>query len=256
MYPNIRALLVDDEESSCQVLSAMLEKHCPHVEICGQAASVDMAVEQLRMHHPQLVFLDVKMPDKSGFDLLRLASPVDFEVIFISGYDEYAITAFEFSAVDYVLKPIDYTRLMVAVERASARITAHAQPSEFTVHFIQSVDEKTHLLSRLRMHHHNQVHLVDVHDIIYIRAQRDYCMVYTSTPAGMFVNARKLADFELLLSPYRQFLRIHKGMVINTAYIERYSKGAFCYIKLRGVEEELEVSRRKKKEIIERLELL
>src|SRR5688500_5267530 len=107
----ISCILVDDESNSRAVLRSYLQKHCPEIKITGEAASADEAFDLIRQEVPALVFLDVKMPGKSGFDLLRMFDSINFDVIFVSGFDEFAIQAFDFNALDYILKPVDYRKL-------------------------------------------------------------------------------------------------------------------------------------------------
>jgi two-component system LytT family response regulator len=108
----VSALIIDDEEHNRNVLHTLLEKYCPLIKIVGEAFDVDDAYEKINKLKPQLIFLDIKMPNKSGFDLLRLFDNINFEVVFVSAFNEYAITAFDFNALGYILKPIDYVKLI------------------------------------------------------------------------------------------------------------------------------------------------
>lgn len=131
----MKAILVDDEINNRALLSSMLKKHCPEIDLLAEAASVDTAFELINALKPELVFLDVKMPIKNGFDLLRMFEKIDFSVIFITGFDEYAVKAFEFNAVDYILKPIDYSKLINAVKKAELKLNTELSN---IIHFVHS----------------------------------------------------------------------------------------------------------------------
>src|SRR5687768_10816640 len=117
----MKCILVDDEKGNRDVLSSYLEKYCPEVKKTGEAESADEAYELINRQQPDLVFLDIRMPGKSGFELLRMFKEIKFEVIFVSGFDEFAVQAFDFNAIDYILKPIDFQKLVSSVKRACER---------------------------------------------------------------------------------------------------------------------------------------
>ena len=117
----ITAVLIDDEASGCEALAMAIEQYCPEVGIKGIYTSAKDALQHVHRIHPDLIFLDVQMPTMSGFDFLQQASPIDFEVIFVSAYDKYAIQAIKFSALDYLLKPVDVVELVHAVNRVKEK---------------------------------------------------------------------------------------------------------------------------------------
>ncbi|MCD6346252.1 MAG: response regulator, partial [Bacteroidales bacterium] len=118
----IRALIVDDELANRENLSTLIKKHCRDIEIAGDAEDIQSAQQQIIRLHPDLVFLDVRMPGGYAFDLLSLIDPIDFEIIFVTAYDQYAFQAFRFNAVDFLLKPIDIGELQKAVEKVQTKI--------------------------------------------------------------------------------------------------------------------------------------
>lgn len=247
----IRYILVDDEIGNRSVLTNYLEKHCTETEKAGEARSADEAFELINSVKPDLVFLDIKMPDKSGFDLLRMFSEIKFDVIFVSGFDEFAIQAFEYNAIDYILKPIDYQKLISSVKKAKERFELKNKPEQNILHLVHSIDEKQELIKKISLHHQGKVYLVDVHDITHIEAIRGYCEISTSE-GQKFVSTKTLKDHEDLLANIPFFIRVNKGVIVNVRHIISYSKGDFCFITLKG-KTEIEVSRRKKTEIIDKL---
>ncbi|MCW3071268.1 MAG: two component transcriptional regulator, LytTR family [Bacteroidetes bacterium] len=246
----IRCIIVDDEEGNRSVLSRYLEKYCPEIEKLAEAASADEAFRLINETKPELVFLDIKMPSKSGFDLLRMFSKIDFDVIFISGFDEFAIQAFDFNAIDYILKPIDYQKLISSVKRAKERIELKSKQQNI-LHLVHSIDEKQELVKKMTLHHQGKVHFVDVQDIMQLEAIRGYCEITTSR--GMkFVSTKTLKEHEDLLLNIPFFVRVNKSVIVNILHISSYSKGELCILTLKD-KTEVEVSRRKKTEILEKI---
>jgi two-component system, LytTR family, response regulator len=244
----IKSIIIDDESANRAVLESLLQKHCPTVDVIATAATAMEGYGLILEKRPDLVFLDVKMPVKTGFDLLRMFREIPFNVIFVTAYDEYAMQAFEFSAVDYILKPIDYRKLIRSVEKAAEHIRLKSSNSDF-IQFIHSIDEKTQLLKSISLHKKDRVLLVDIDTICYIQAIRNYCEVVT-TDNQRILSTKTLSDYEQLLRPYRNFLRINKGHLININFVEYYTKGTVCFISMKNDDQELEVSRRKKGEIL------
>lgn len=250
MKTNIRSLIIDDEPANHLVLENLLGRHCTQVQICGNAFSAAEGCALIAQHCPDLIFLDIKMPGVSGLEMLRLIEEIHFDVIFISGFDEYAIQAFEFNAVDYVLKPIDYVRLITAVERAEERIRhKKGRINNPVIHFIRSLDERSHVIRRLTLHQHEKVHVVDLDDVVCIRSVGS-CSEVVTTANRKFVSARPLGDYELVLAPLGHFFRVNRNMLINADHIGHYTKGSNCFITMKYIHEEIEVSRRRKTAIL------
>ncbi|XZF12758.1 LytR/AlgR family response regulator transcription factor [Chitinophagaceae bacterium MMS25-I14] len=248
----IRSIIIDDEPANHSVLQQLLQRHCPGVTIEGHAYTAAEGLELLRTKAPELLFLDVKMPGTSGIEMLQAVDEINFDVIFISGFDEYAIQAFEFNAVDYVLKPVDYVRLKKAVDRALERKMSRNGDHRHIIRFIQSADTAGEKPRKLTLHQNEKVHVIDVADIVYLQASKGYCEI--NVVGGLkIVAARTLGEYEETLSVYENFLRINKSMVINTYHIRHYTKGSTCFISLRDTELEIEVSRRRKAAVLQAL---
>jgi two-component system LytT family response regulator len=246
----ISTILIDDESANLKVLDSLLRRHCPQIDICGLASSADEAFEMIGRVRPQLVFLDIRMPDKNGFDLLRMFESINFQVIFVSAFDEYAINAFEFNAIDYILKPIDHTKLTAAVARAEQKIST--LDNDNMIHFIKTLDERDNLIRNISLHKNGKVRLIDLDSVSYIEAARGYSEVVASN-GERFVSARSLTEYETMLSAHTNFVRINKSVIINADQLQEYSKGETCFITLKNHNTEMEVSRRKKTTIIQYL---
>jgi len=243
----IRTVIIDDEMASRTILSSQLAKYCPSIEVVGTASSATKGYELIREIKPDLVFLDVRMPEKTGFDMLRMFSEITFDIIFVTAYDEYAVTAFEFSAIDYILKPIDYTKLINSVNKVVRNIQRNTSNSY--MQFINTMGHGSGFLNSISLHKQDKVVIVELPEICYIHGIRNYCEVVTHDNQK-FISAKTLCDYETLLTPHSNFLRINKSMIINVRFIKEYSKGAICFITLQNYPLELEVSRRKKAEIL------
>jgi two-component system, LytTR family, response regulator len=244
----INSIIIDDEPANRNVLASLLERHCPAIQVIGTAESADEGYQAINELKPDLVFLDIRMPVKSGFDLLKMFSEIDFKVIFVTSYDQYAIQAFEFNAIDYILKPIDYAKLIKSVNKVEKSIDQKSHDS--IIHFIHSIDEKNQLVKNISVHQSDKVHVIDINDICYIQASRNYSEIITDTNQKL-LSTKTLSDYEELLNNHSNFLRINKSILVNINYIKEYTKGSSCLIMIKNNDVELEVSRRKKSEIIQ-----
>ena len=243
----IRSVIIDDEATNRHVLSMMLKEHCPSIELIGDGASVEEGYELICSTAPDLVFLDIQMVRLTGFDLLRMFEEVNFQVIFVTAFDEFALQAFEFNAIDYILKPVDHTKLIRAVERVERSVQLGDNSN--IIHFIRSIDEQNKLIRRIPFHQKNKVVMIDLDNISYIRAVRNYSEVITEDNQQI-ISSKTLSDYEVLLQSYPNFLRINKSVLINIHHLIHYSKGAECIIRMKHGNEDFEVSRRKKTEIL------
>lgn len=250
MKERITAILVDDEENSNKVLSSLLNKFCPEIEICGQTTDENQAYELINHILPDLVFLDVQMPLGSGFDLLSRFDEIPFDVIFVTGYDEYAINAIKFSALDYLLKPVEVEQLVNAVQRCvkkqQRKENQHSRISNFLYNLNPHNTEK-----KIPVHVGEKVIFVTLDSICSIEADSRYSHIQT-IGSERYTIARTLKDFEELLMDNSFFLRINRNTIINVVHLKGYSKGEPCMIEMKN-NTEFEVSRRKKKEILDKL---
>lgn len=215
----IKAILVDDEESARDVLENLLRRFCPEVELLDKCNNVEQAVKSIHLHQPNLVFLDIEMPNYAGYELVDFFTEVDFEIIFVTAYDQYAIKAFEVSAVDYLLKPIEIDRLKESVSRVSNKFDKEQNKVRID-HLKETLNNST-IQSILASKNGNQ-YIVNINDIIAIEAQESYSSIYTKTER--YVMSKNLKHFERMLSEHSNFIRSHKSWIINVNYIEHYSK--------------------------------
>lgn len=250
MQNKITAILIDDESNSRIVLSNLLGNFVKDIEIVGEADNVEDAYELINIKNPQLVFLDIQMPKANGFALLKKYTTVPFEVVFVTSFDHYAINAIKFSALDYLLKPVEVSDLKETVAKAVTRITEKSNNKVQIVNLLHTIDTGNNE-HRVAVHSGDSVKFIKEKDILYIEADGSYCNVFV-TSGERYTTARNLKDFEEYFGDQSGFVRIHRSCFINTTHIKEYNKGEPFIIKMINGQS-FEVARRKKPEVLEKL---
>ena len=216
----INALLIDDEPNCCEVLALLLEKHCPEVRVVGSCFSAEDALESLSKYKVELVFLDVIMPRTNGFQFLQQLNTVDFELIFTTSYDQYALQAIRCSALDYLLKPVDREELKAAVGKAIRRRQAPVpQQLDLLVQKLtQPSNNKSIALPTLE-----GLQLVPLDSIISCSSSSNYTILRIKHLPKLTIS-KTLKEIEGLLEEH-QFLRVHHSHVVNLNEIRKYLRG-------------------------------
>ncbi|QLG44383.1 LytR/AlgR family response regulator transcription factor [Costertonia aggregata] len=243
----IKAILIDDEAKARQGLRLVLEKYCPAVAILALCESPEIGLEKIKTLKPDLVFLDVQMPKMSGFDVLERIPEINFEVIFVTAYDRYAIKAIKFSALDYLLKPIDVDELVAAVNKISLKQQDKSHQYKSLFNNVKSDSEK---LKRLAIPSDNEIIMQPIADIIYCEADSSYTTLFLTNKKKITVS-KTLKEFENIL-PETDFCRIHHSTLVNMAHVVKYIKGEGGYVIISN-DGHLNVSRRKKEHFLEML---
>lgn len=239
----IRTLLVDDEPRGLSALKMLLEFHCPEAEIVGMSGDANDAVQKIRTLKPELVFLDIAMPEKNGFDLLREIQPVDFEIIFVTAHSDFMLQAFRFSAVDYLLKPVEDNLLVDAVKRASKRIEEKAGGDRLDTLLYNLRNPESGQKQKICISSLKGFQVVKVSDIIYCEASSNYTNFYFAD-RPLICASRPMHEFEELLAD-SNFLRVHKSILINLEHVKEYLRGDGGLILLSNGTK-VDVSRRRK----------
>ncbi len=238
-----KALIVDDEHSGRAVLTRLLQLYTPELEVSGTAGTIDSARNLITALSPDIVFLDVRMGRESGFDLLEDERHRSFAVIFVTGHDEYAVSAIRADAADYLLKPVEVSELKDAVERAKRKLSSTVVDNGHLKNDHVAKDDT------LMAHLHSQVILLHPEEIVYAEASRRYCKICL-TDGRSFTVPKSLSELQELWKTRRKFCRISRGILLNVKYVESYSKTWPCLIHMAGGIT-FQVSRRKKTEVLE-----
>lgn len=246
----VRTILVDDERSGLNTLRKLLQLYCPALKVVAECENADAAKEKIELLDPQLVFLDISLPGKSSFDLLAELGRVNFEIIFVTAHHEYALQAFRYSAVDYLVKPIDEDLLAESVKRAVKRIeTATAHDNILTlVHNVQKREIKREM--KLCIPSLNGFRVVEMKDILYCEASGSYTNFILSQ-GNNICSAKPIYEYEELLSG-AGFIRIHKSYLVNLVHVKEYIRGEGGSVILSD-NKEVVVSRRKKEYFLSRM---
>src|SRR5438309_742434 len=218
----MRAIIVDDEPDGIRTLKRMLDLNCPEVEVVATCSTAAVALQKLELLHPEVLFLDIQMPGKSGLDLLQQITGRNFEVIFVTAHNEYLLQALQLSAVDYLMKPVDEDRLVEAVQRVKKR--AGGGSTEQTDAFLHNVQHATSPRDmRLCLPTQKGFTIVRLEEILYCEAQRSYTFFHLTNHKPIVVS-RPLFDYDQLLTG-TLFFRIHKSFLINMIHITDYARG-------------------------------
>ncbi|MBL7910835.1 MAG: response regulator transcription factor [Bacteroidia bacterium] len=248
----IKALIVDDEDKSRVTLKNLIGMYCPNIEVIELCDSVNSALASINKQMPDVVFLDIEMPFHNGFTLLEKVKDPRFKVIFTTAYDHYAIKAIKYSALDYLLKPIDSDELTAAVEKLN---TNKPTPAQLTQNFEL-------LLSNLKVKSNNAkiaiptfdgLQMVSAGDIVKCTADESYTHI-TLTNNTKITVSRILKEYEELLSDLN-FFRVHNSCLINLVHVTKYVKGDGGYVVMTDGSS-VEVSRRKKNDLLNKLSMV
>lgn len=248
----VKALLVEDEKNSQELISGLINEYCEGVEVAGIAGSVSEALSKIDSLSPELVFLDIELPDGDGFQVLEKSSSRSFEVIFITAYDQYATKAFKFSATDYLLKPVDIDELQEAVKRVLDK-RANTPKEEQEARLEALIANLKHLqqpLKRIVLPTSNGFTVVNPEDIIRCESDRNYTFIFLKDGRKILVS-RTIKEYDEMLSPYN-FFRIHQSHLINLSYLKNYTRGRGGYVELTDGSV-LDVSARRKSEFLKRM---
>ncbi|AXY72850.1 DNA-binding response regulator [Paraflavitalea soli] len=213
----ISAVIIEDEPNNLENLQAILTNWCPAVQVVGTAATVAEAIAVINTQQPQLLFLDIQLEDRSGFEVLKGLDHLDFEVVFVTAYDQYGIQAIKFSALDYLLKPIDIRELQQAVEKAREKIMAkqHNGNLENLLNFVRrsGID-----MPRIALPTLQETRYVKVNEILRCEASNNYTNFHLRSGETILV-CKTLKEFAELLKPY-DFHRTHQSHLVNLPYVK------------------------------------
>jgi len=218
----IKAIVIEDEMHPRKVLDKLIKTHCPEVTVVACCEDAETGLAAIRENNPDLVFLDIDMPGLNGLDMLQQVEERDFDIIFTTAHDEFALDAFKVNPVDYLLKPIDESELISAVERLIKR-RARAINKEQLDLLITTLRPSGSVFQKIAIPSHETLEFVDIEDIVRCEADRNYTVMFTRN-GKQHIFSRPLKDVEKLL-PGELFFRVHQSHLINVRDIQTYIRG-------------------------------
>ena len=246
----MKAIIIDDEKRARISLAYILQEYCPNVTIVAECENLPEGVKAIRKNQPNIVLLDIEMPGHSGLELLDFfdENEVNFSIIFTTAYNEYALKAFKFSAVDYLLKPIIPEELAEAVER----VAKQKQRFENLRAFKENLQQET--LTKIAVPSGNTLLFLDTDKIIYIKGEGAYSEVFCSDGSKQLVS-RNLKNFEDILCSDSRFLRIHKSYIVNFNFVTAFNKSDGGSIELEN-KAQIPVSPDKAQQILDQIQII
>ena len=246
----INTIVVDDEPRNIKILKNLLDEFCPGVEVIGEADNIESAAALIKTNAPDLVFLDIEMPFGNAFDLLDKLAPVNFQVIFVTAFDNYALKAFRYYALDYLLKPVDIEELKIAVKKAAERVKEKNMSQKLDV-FLQTIKPGKPALQKVGLPTNDGLVFTNIEDIVRCEASGSYTIIYLQDKQK-FIVSKSLKEYEDLL-PEETFCRIHHSHIVNLAFVKKYFKGRGGYIEMMD-NTTIEVATRKRDEFLSKFE--
>jgi two-component system, LytTR family, response regulator len=243
----LKALIVDDEPKARENLQILLHDFVEGVAVVSLCENIAEATEAVRLHTPDVVFLDIQLQRETGFDLLTKIKEINFEVIFTTAYTEYAIKAFKFSAIDYLLKPIDIEDLKKAVARVEKRVSNNMTGR--LSQLVQNLKQGSNENYKIALPTLDGLVFVKISDILYCEASSNYTQIFTTEEK--YLVSKTLKEYDDLLSDHN-FFRIHNSYLININSIKKYVKGEGGYVVLNN-DTSLDVSKRKKEAFLNKI---
>lgn len=243
---NLKAVIVEDEKHSRETLKNLLEEFCVNVEIVGLASSVEEAVSTISKLKPDVVFLDIELQTGTGFDVINQLNNIQFEIIFTTAFDQYAIKAVKFSSLDYLLKPIDLEELQNAVEKARKKKNQEVYKKQLET-LMLNLKQRKPTLNKICLATSDGFEFIEVNNILYCKAEGSYTKFVLKNKDTILVS-KHLKEFENMLLE-QDFMRVHNSYLINLKEVKKYIKSDGGYIIMNN-NDTVSVSRSKKEDFI------
>ncbi|SRR5258706_4918217 len=247
--PRLTTLIVDDELHNRIVLEKMLQQHIPHIDTIYQADTIKQAIKLIDQHQPQIVFLDIQMQGETGFDLLQQSGDYNFEVIFVTAHDNYAIKAFRFNAVDYLLKPVVVNELKEAVEKVIKKLEGPRSGQKENINRLrQQMYNSKGPVNSITIATSEGFFVIQIRDILYCQASNNYTVIHLADRKKI-ISSQTLGHYEELLSD-NNFFRTHRSYLVNIDHVTSYKKGEGGYI-IMSDGDEIELARNHKNNFLQ-----
>jgi two-component system LytT family response regulator len=246
---SFKTLIIEDEENSLYVLQQLISELANDLTVCGNASHTESAVQLIENSAPDLVFMDVRIGDGTGFDVLQQLTNRNFELVFVTAYDNYALQAFRFSAIDYLLKPIGMNEFEEAVAKARKRLLARKNNDRIEM-LLHNLVQQTGQLKKINIATLNGYEFIELGSIVWCKSEGAYTVFHLNDKSKI-ISTRNLGHFENLLM-HNNFCRIHNSVIINMQLVKSYYKGKGGYV-LMNDGTELEISQRRKADFLNQL---
>jgi len=248
----LKAVLIDDEKGSLESLAFEINAYCPEIEIVATSQDPQEGILKIREWNPDVVFLDIEMPGMNGFELLQKLPEINFNIIFVTAYDQFAIRAFDFNAIDYVLKPVRKAKLISAVQKVIDKQQPKLDTSGLEA-LLQNIRIQAHTgLENIALPTHDGFTMVHVNDIAYLHAESNYTWVHLVSQKKYLIT-KTLKDMEEMLR-FPQYFRPHKSFLVNLNHVDRYIRGQGGYMVMKD-SVQVPVARAQKMELLRLLKL-
>jgi two-component system LytT family response regulator len=243
-----RVVIAEDDIKNIQILNNILEEHCANVEVVGTATTVKQAVEVIKQTEPDVLFLDIEMPPHKGFEVLEKFPEVNFDVIFITAHEEYALQAIKFAALDYLLKPISLSEVQAALKKVKNR--SRGEANELTTILKEYLKDKEQTFSKIVIPSNDGYNVIDLRDIIYCEACDSYTKIHVND-GKVYLISKPLKEYDEMLSD-KGFYRVHKSFLVNVDHIRKIIKGISAAVVMSD-KANIPISMRKKDEFFQNL---
>lgn len=243
----LKAILIDDEPDNVKLLGLQLKIYCPQVEVLAACTQSRDGLAQIKELQPDLVFLDIEMPVMNGFELLEAIGQISFQIIFVTAYDQFAVKAFRFSALDYLLKPIDARELQAAVAKAAANPQTDKRQLQLLK---QQLHERERFLpDKIALPYQNGVIFTKISTVVYCEADNNYTR-FIMQDGKQYITAKTLRSIQEILED-RNFLRVHRQYLVNLDHIKKYVRGEGNYL-IMSNGQSIPVARNQKEKLMKR----
>ena len=223
----IKAILIDDEMHCLKTLGMLLKEYCPNVEVVEKCRDAETGLKAIETHKPDLVFLDIEMPYLNGFEMLEQLHPINFAVIFTTGYDQYAIKAIHFSALDYLLKPVDQKELVNAVKKVEEQ--RHLPVAEQFHMLLKKLSGANSGFNKIAVPTTEGFELIPCNEVLYFEADDNYTRIFLKNK-NKIIACRTLKKIETQIQDFSFFVRVHNSYMVNLNEVVKYVRGEGGYL--------------------------
>lgn len=243
----VRCILIDDEANALEMMEWLMKTYCPQAEIIAMCNTAEQGIEAIRMYKPDVVFLDIEMPRMNGFDMLEQVKDLSFEIVFCTAYDQFAIKAFKYAALNYLLKPVEPDELRITMQRIETKRMVPVN-EQLALILDQLYRPEKSTPSRIALTTSEGLVFVSIQDIIYCKAESNYTSVILTDGRRIKVSKVLKEINETLSGP--EFYRVHSSFLIAISHVKRYVRGESGYIVMDN-DDNITISRNRRQEFLE-----